>query len=301
MERTDNDTWDLASSVGLTATLVAAARAVASNADDPLIDDVFAEPLVRAVGVDFFTRWASGELDVADDDAGRVLQRFVDVLAVRTRYFDAFFRDATTAGIRQAVNLASGLDTRSYRLSWRPGTTMFEIDQPQVLAFKTATLAGLGVEPATDLHAVPIDLRRNWSTALYDAGFDANHATAWIAEGLLAFLPPDAQDRLLDTITGLSAEGSRLATEMFSPPTHDIMQPVTARWLDHGFDLELSDLEYHGERHHVATYLKNHGWHSVVTPISQLFADNDLPLRPGRLPFADNYYCTSTLRPRPDL
>ena len=43
MERTDNDTWDLAASVGATATLVAAARAKATNAEDPLIDDPFAE------------------------------------------------------------------------------------------------------------------------------------------------------------------------------------------------------------------------------------------------------------------
>jgi methyltransferase (TIGR00027 family) len=295
MERKDNDTWDLASSVGLTATMVAAARAVATNADDPLIDDAFAEPLVRAVGVDFFTRWASGELDAADDDAGKILQRFVDVLAVRTRYFDAFFLGAATAGISQAVNLASGLDTRSYRLSWPPGATVFEIDQPQVIDFKTATLAGLGVEPAAELRVVPIDLRQDWPTALHQAGFDANQATAWIAEGLLVFLPPDAQDRLLDTITGLSADGSRLAAEVFVPPTHDMMQPVSQRWRDQGFDIELSDLEYHGDRNDVATYLNNHGWQSVVTPISQLFAENDVPLRGGQLPFADNYYCTSIL------
>jgi methyltransferase (TIGR00027 family) len=294
--RKNNDTWDLTSSVGLTATMVAAARAVASKGDHPLIDDAFAEPLVRAVGVDFFTQWASGDLEPADHDAQRVLQRFVDVLAVRTRYFDAFFLDATTAGIRQAVNLASGLDARSYRLSWPPGTTVFEIDQPQVIEFKTATLAALNVEPTVDTRAVAIDLRQDWPTALYQAGFDANQATAWIAEGLLVFLPPDAQDRLLDTITGLSADGSRLATEIFVPPTHDMMQPVIQRWHDHGFDIELSDLEYAGERNDVATYLNNHGWQSVVSPMSQLFAENNLPLRGSRLPFADNYYCTSTLR-----
>ena len=62
MARAENDTWDLASSVGATATMVAAARAMASNDDHPLIDDPFAEPLVRAVGVDLFTRLASGDL-----------------------------------------------------------------------------------------------------------------------------------------------------------------------------------------------------------------------------------------------
>jgi len=58
MARTNNDTWDLASSVGASATMVAAARAVATRSANPLIDDPFAEPLVRAVGIDFFTRLA---------------------------------------------------------------------------------------------------------------------------------------------------------------------------------------------------------------------------------------------------
>ena len=70
MARTDNDTWDLATSVGATATGVAVGRALANRADNPLINDPFAEPLVRAVGVDFFTRLASGELD-----AGRCRRR----------------------------------------------------------------------------------------------------------------------------------------------------------------------------------------------------------------------------------
>ena len=68
MPRTDNDTWDLATSVGATATMVAAGRARASIADRPLIEDPFAQPLVQAVGVDFFTRWGAGELDAAEVD-----------------------------------------------------------------------------------------------------------------------------------------------------------------------------------------------------------------------------------------
>ncbi|MGH3634135.1 class I SAM-dependent methyltransferase [Mycobacterium sp.] len=287
-QRNDNDTWDLATGVGATATLVAAARAVACHTAGPLVDDRFAEPLVRAVGVDFLTRWVSGELDLADDSVQRVLQWFVDLMAVRTRYFDAFLLDATTAGIRQAVNVASGLDTRSYRLSWAPGSTVFEIDQPQVIEFKVATLAGLHAEPTADLRVVPIDLRQDWPAALRRAGFDPARPTAWIAEGFLPFLRPDAQDRLLDTITAHSAAGSRLATEIFIPPTHDMMQPITQRW--RGFDIEPSDLVYDGKRNDVATYLDNHGWQSVTTPMSQLLADNDLPPRGDQSPFADNNY-----------
>jgi methyltransferase (TIGR00027 family) len=312
MERTDNDTWDLATSVGATATMVAAARARATKADNPLINDPFAEPLVRAVGVDFFTRWASGELDPADvDEPGAPwgLQRMTDLLAARTRYFDGFFAEATAAGIRQAVILASGLDARPYRLSWPTGMVVFEIDQPEVIAFKAATIAGLAVLPSADVRPVAIDLRQDWPAALRRAGFDAAAPTAWIAEGLLAFLPPDGQDRLLDNITALSAKGSRLATETFMQSTdaeadggEQLMIDVTERWRAHGFELEFAELGYDGARNDVADYLDSHGWRSVVTPLPKLLAEHGLPpVTEGAEgsdhgPIANNYYCTSVLR-----
>ena len=109
MSRTDADSWDLASSVGATATMVAAARALASREPDRLIDDPYAAALVHAVGVDFFTRLVDGEipLSTTEGDGPRVM---AGVIAVRTRFFDDFFIDAGAAGIRQAVILASGLD-----------------------------------------------------------------------------------------------------------------------------------------------------------------------------------------------
>jgi methyltransferase (TIGR00027 family) len=304
--RIDNDSWDLATSVGATATMVAAARARASSGDHPLIDDPFAEPLVRAVGVDFLTRWADGELDIADvdgPDAPWGLQRMTDLLGARTRYFDAFCSDAAAAGIRQFVILASGLDARAYRLSWPAQAGVFEIDQPAVIAFKTKTIAGLGVTPSVDLHAVPIDLRHDWPAALRAAGFTSERPTAWLAEGLLPFLPPQAQDQLLDSITALSGPGSRLASEIFNPPTEDngpdaalMMQRPTDRWRAHGFDLDFSELTYEGERNDVAAYLADHGWSSTSTLLPQLFAEHGLPPIPDEhMPMAQNSYCTSIL------
>src|SRR4030081_428528 len=192
MARTDNDTWDLASGVGATATMVAAARAIATKAENPLIDDRFADPLVRAVGVDFFTRWATGELDAADLDDSESpwrLKHMPDAMAARTRYFDSFFLDATQAGIRQAVILASGLDARAYRLAWPADMRVFEIDQPRVIEFKTTTLAGLRAAPTADLRTVSIDLRHDWPAALRDAGVDRHPRTARVAEGLVGHLP----------------------------------------------------------------------------------------------------------------
>jgi methyltransferase (TIGR00027 family) len=307
MPRTDNDTWDLATSVGATATMVAAARAVATKADNPIIHDQFAEPLVRAVGVDFLTRWASGDLNAADvdaDDSTWKLQQMPDAMAARTRFFDAFFAEATTAGIRQAVILASGLDARAYRLDWPAGTTVFEVDQPEVIAFKTQTLSDLGASPTTDRRTVAIDLRNDWPAALIEAGFDRTQPTAWIAEGLLGYLPPEAQDRLLDNIAALSADGSRLATEAI-PDMPDVdqdkaralMQQATDKWRAHGFDLNFEELGYQGDRNDVAQYLNGLGWRSTGQPMSQLLAEHGLPPVPqtsDSVSMADTIYYTST-------
>jgi methyltransferase (TIGR00027 family) len=287
MARTDNDTWDLASSVGATATMVAAARAMASKADDALIDDPFAEPLVRAVGVDFFSRLVTGELrpeDLDTDTESVGVQRMADSMAVRTKFFDEFFLDAGAAGIRQAVILASGLDSRAYRLAWPAGTTVYEIDQPEVIEFKTRTLAEQGAEPTAERRTVAMDLRYDWPSALIEEGFDPNQPTAWSAEGLLGYLPPDAQDRLLDTITELSAPGSRVAVESvpnIDPDNHEKaverMQAASDRWRDHGFDLDFAELIYLGDRNEAASYLGDHGWQLNRQSVNELFAAYGLP------------------------
>src|SRR4029077_3137139 len=89
---------------------------------------------------------------------------------------------------------------------------------PEVLAFKAATLADLNAAPTAEVRTVPIDLRQDWPTALREAGFDVTKPRAWTAEGLLPFLPAEAQDRLLDNITALSVDGSRLASEVAVMP-----------------------------------------------------------------------------------
>jgi methyltransferase (TIGR00027 family) len=308
MPRTDNDTWNLATSVGATATMVAAARAIATKADDPLIEDQFAEPLVRAVGVDFFTRWAAGEVvatDLDDHESDWKLGHMPEAMAVRTRFFDAFFRDATQAGIRQAVILASGLDARAYRLAWPADMTVFEIDQPQVIEFKAATLASLGAAPKADLRTVAIDLRQDWPKALLEAGLDKSRPTAWIAEGLFGYLPPEAQDRLLDNITALSAEGSRLGCEAIPDRSQldveearERMRRATAKWREHGLEMDFADLGFEGERNDVASYLQNLGWQSVGIRMSQLLADNGLAAIPENndsVSMADTIYYSSIL------
>jgi methyltransferase (TIGR00027 family) len=297
MARTDNDTWDLASSVGATATAVAASRAVASRGPDPLLDDPFAEPLVRAVGVDSFIRIVDGEAFNGDPVMNR--KAMSEQIAVRTRFFDDFFLAASEAGIRQAVILAAGLDTRGYRLPWPAGTVVFEVDQPQVIEFKTTTLDGLGAVPTATRKTVAIDLRDDWPAALREAGFDPTRPTAWIAEGLLVYLPPDAQDRLLDNVTALSAPGSRLATEhmdMTSMPD-DWTEKLDERSRRAGSDIKLSELFYSGDRNTAREHLSSHGWQVSTISTAEAFAANGFEVPDDELIrfIGDSGYLTATL------
>lgn len=279
MPRTDNDSWDLASSVGATATAVAASRAMASKGPDALLDDPFADPLVRAVGLEHFVKMVDGEIAI-DDDPLLNRQTMNEQIAVRTRFFDNFFTSAVAAGVRQAVILASGLDTRAYRLPWPADTAVFEVDQPEVIGFKGETLSRLGAAPRATLHTVGIDLRDDWPTALKDAGFDPTAPTAWIAEGLLVYLPPEAQDRLFDNITALSAPGSRLATEhmdMNSLPD-DFAKLLTERSRKFGSEIDLADLFYDGERNSAGDYLTSLGWTVTVRTTEEAFASNGFHL-----------------------
>ncbi|MBO0853052.1 MAG: class I SAM-dependent methyltransferase [Nocardia sp.] len=304
--RHDGDSWDLASSVGATATMVAAARARATRAERPLISDPFAEPLVRAVGIDLLVRLATGE-DTADatDSAAEMEQALIDAATVRTKFYDEYFLAAANAGIAQVVILAAGLDSRAYRLDWPAGTVVYEVDQPQVIEFKTRTLGDLGAAPAADLRVAPADLRDDWPAALRGAGFDPARPTAWSAEGLLGYLPAQAQDRLLDTITELSAPGSRVATENTRNRSDgdehkmkDRMHAISARWGEQGFDPDMANLRYFGERNEASKYLDTLGWSLTGSALRDLLADNALPVpEEGDMRILDQTFVSGVLEP----
>ena len=272
--RSESDSWDLATSVGATATMVAANRALASEAG--LIDDPFAAPLVRAVGIDVYTRLVNGEIPVSvstDFDPARMGRG----MAVRTRFYDRFFVDATRSGIRQAVILAAGLDARAYRLPWPRGTVLYEVDLPDVIEFKTSTLADIGAVPTVERRTVAVDLRDDWPAALQAAGFDPQAPSAWSAEGLVVYLPPEAQDALFGNITELSAPKSRVASE-FLPDTTVFNDP---RWRSHhdrmselGFEIDFNDLVYHYERSHIIEDLTKRGWQVSHRTVAEMHVAN---------------------------
>jgi methyltransferase (TIGR00027 family) len=260
--RSAGDSWGITELVGATALGVAAARAVETAGANPLIRDQFAGILVSSAGA-AWARLADPNLAWLDGDqhGQRVHRVGCDYQAVRTHFFDEYFGTAVTAGIRQAVILAAGLDSRAYRLSWPAGTAVYEIDQPKVLEHKTGILQSHGAVPAARRCPVPVDLRDDWPAALTVAGFDRTQPTAWLAEGLLPYLPSDAADRLFEMFTALSAPGSQVAVEVFGMNSNG----NTQRWLRMrerlGLDVNVQALTYHEpDRSDAAQWLADHGW-----------------------------------------
>ncbi|OBF72920.1 SAM-dependent methyltransferase [Mycobacterium sp. 852002-51613_SCH5001154] len=278
--------------VAVTAAFGAAARAVATNKGT--LDDPFAEPLVRAAGVDHFVRVIDDDLFGADDADG---SRFLDVCAAHTRFVDEFVADAGRAGLRQVVILASGLDTRPYRLWWPPGTTVYEIDRPEVLDFKSEALRGLGAELTASRRAVGVALHQDWPAALRRVGFDATAPAVWIAEQLLiGYLTPAVQDRVLQGVTAMSAAGSRFAADhmpIWTPLQLEAERTFVDGLRQNGVNVDLASLTHPGQYHYVPEYLTAHGWETVQRNVTELLGVVGRPVRrrhrPGDTEFVPEY------------
>ena len=202
----------VAGGVGLTALLVAAARAIETHRPDSLARDVYAEHFVLAAPAS--AGWPVRMQQVPDGDANPLWGRFARYFGLRTRVLDDFLLRSVQAGARQVVLLGAGLDSRAFRLDWPPGCVIFEIDREGVLAFKHQVLDGLSANPKAVRIPIPIDLRADWVGALTDAGYDPAAPSVWLAEGLLFYLPNAAETYLIDMVDQMSAAGSALAFEV---------------------------------------------------------------------------------------
>lgn len=280
--RSEGDTWDITTSVGSTALFVAAARALEAQKPDPLAVDPYAEVFCRAVG----GSWAD-VLDGKDPDhqlkTADFGEHFVNFQGARTRYFDEYFERAADAGARQVVVLAAGLDSRAYRLDWPAATTIFELDQPQVLDFKREVLSGAGARPRAERREIAIDLREDWPQALRDSGFDPARPSAWIAEGLLIYLPAAAEEQLFTGIDGLAGPGSHVAVEDGTPLEPEDFDAAVAEEraaTARGDGRVFFQLVYN-ERHAPATeWFGERGWDAVGTPLADYLRQLGRPV-PG--------------------
>ncbi|MGE2721139.1 class I SAM-dependent methyltransferase [Mycolicibacterium celeriflavum] len=276
--RTDDDTWDITTSVGSTALFVAAARALEAQKPDPLVVDSYAETFCRAVGGEWadLLDGAAPDHALRTDDFG---SHFVDFQAVRTKYFDDYFRAAANAGVRQIVLLAAGLDSRAYRLDWADGTVVFELDQPRVLEFKRQALGGHN--PRAERREIPVDLRDDWPQTLRDNGLDPNQPSAWIAEGLLIYLPADAQRELFTGIDSLAAAGSHAAVEEAAPMDAAAFEAKREEERSAGDENTFFTLVYNEQHEPAAQWFGARGWRAETTPLEDWLRRNERSV-PGK-------------------
>lgn len=278
--RTDDDNWDITTSVGSTALFVATARALEAQKPDPLAVDPFAAVFCRAVGGSAAEVLDGNKPDhqLKTPDFG---EHFVNFQGARTRYFDDYFRQAAEAGVRQIVLLAAGLDSRAYRLPWPDGTTIFELDQPRVLDFKREVLAEQGATPDAERREVAVDLREDWPQALRDSGFDETQPSAWIAEGLLIYLPAAAQEQLFTGIDALASSGSHIAVEDGAPLPAEafkaaVEEEKAAR--AEGDERLFFQLIFNEQHAPAQQWLAEHGWTAVATPLADYLHEVGRPV-----------------------
>ncbi len=197
--------------VSTTAVGVAMIRAVESTRPDPLFVDRLAPDFVAASG------WTPP--DPTPEQRVR-LDSLVAWIRVRTRFLDEVVVDVCGRGCRQVVILAAGLDARAFRLDLTPDVRLFELDLPEIVAFKEAVLDAHGHLASCTRVALSTDLTGPWPDDLVAAGFDPSRPTVWLAEGLLVYLTREQNEALMDDVTRLAAPGSRLGLTLSGRTEH---------------------------------------------------------------------------------
>lgn len=243
--------------VGLTSRWVAAARARESERADRLFDDPLAAALAGPEGFAWLDRMEPVTLPgVPGPGLGPGLY-----VAVRTRFFDNFLLDASwSIGSRQVVLVAAGMDARAFRLDWPSGTRLYELDRPEVFSTKNAVVARTGTRPSCARRTVEVDLEQPWAQALRDAGYEAQEPSVWLIEGLLFYLSSTTVHTLLEAVSSLASEGSRLGMDVVNREllTSAVMWPLLGTFARRGVvgRFGTDDPE---------TLLADHGWEARVT------------------------------------
>jgi len=198
-----------------TAHWIAAIRARENERQDALFHDPWAAMLAGEKGMAWIKE--------------RTEESVIPIL-LRTRYFDDFLqRIVHQDKIHQIVLMAAGMDTRAFRLEWPEGTQFFELEQSQVLHYKEEILQSAGAFPACQRTTIEVDLCGSWEEKLTKTGFDPHERSGWLLEGFLFYLPERTIAELLDRVSALASQGSRVGFDIVNRIT--LTHPLTLHWI----------------------------------------------------------------------
>jgi methyltransferase (TIGR00027 family) len=191
-----------------TAFLVALCRAMESERTDAAFQDRFAGILARPKA-----EWLTERMPFLEE--GRWL------LTVRTCLIDELLLERVKEGADAVMNLASGLDTRPYRLALPTSLWWLEADLPGVIDYKTEKLAGELAK--CRLERIALDLndsgaRRQLVSYL---GQGAKQSIA-VTEGILPYLD---EETVRELAADLHADSSVRWWLM------DVTTPDSLRWM----------------------------------------------------------------------
>lgn len=139
-------------------------------------------------------------------------------IVARARFIEDLIIEQGKQRINQYVILGAGLDTFVQR---RPGIAsklqIYEIDQPDTLAWKQQRLIELDFGVPEYLHFVPVNFETSsWWKQLLKAGFDADKPAIVACTGVSLYLTKETIASTLKQIATL-ASGSKLAMTFYLP------------------------------------------------------------------------------------
>jgi len=269
------------STLAATACWTAAVRARESRREDRLFHDPWAEALAGELG------------------ASWIAQRPEDTtipMVLRTRYFDDFLEQISSLDkIRQVVILAAGFDTRAFRLKWPAGVCVFEMDQPSVLDYKETVLQSLGATAVCERRVIRKDLTGSWKEALVETGFAPARPSCFLLEGFLFYVSNETATKIIDSVTLLSAPGTRLGFDVMNSAM--LTSPYTKEWVEMQAQ---AGAPWIGTMDDPESFLSSRGWIAALTQAGQPEANHGrwkLPVFPTKTPnFPHNWYVTAVKR-----
>jgi methyltransferase (TIGR00027 family) len=242
-----------------TARWVAAQRARESERADCLFCDPWASRLAGREG--------NQALELSEKVNPRH-QETAAYIAIRVRFLDDFALRLASEGIRQVVLLAAGMDARAFRLPWPAGTSVYEVDHPELLQLKEDILQKEQAVPGCRRTVLGVDLGGNWTVGLEQLGFTPVEPSTWILEGLLYYLPEAAVHRVLQQVSELASPGSGLGADLVSQST------LTSPWLQAALkQMEESGFAWKFGSDDPERLLASYGWGAQVRQVGEAGAN----------------------------